>query len=63
MIKSSLNESIQKDLNMEIIDISEDMERATKYHVMNVPTFVKIIDGQEVARKTGAATIEQLKKL
>ena len=63
MMKSRLNESVQKDLNIEIIDISEDMERATKYHVMNVPTFIKVIDEQEVARKTGTATIEQLKNL
>ena len=63
MMKSSLNESVQKDLNIEIIDISQDMDKATEYHVMNVPTFIKVIDNQEVARKVGSATIDQLKNL
>jgi len=63
MMKSSLNESVQKDLNIEIIDISQDMDRATEYQVMNVPTFIKIIDNQEVSRKVGSATIDQLKNL
>lgn len=63
MIKSSLNDSVQKDLNIEIIDISQDMDRATEYQVMNVPTFIKVVDNQEVARKVGSATIDQLKNL
>jgi thioredoxin 1 len=63
MMKSSLNESVQKDLNIEIIDISQDMDKATEYQVMNVPTFIKVVDNQEVARKVGSATIDQLKNL
>jgi len=63
MIKSTLNESVRNDLNIKVIDISEDIETATKYEVMNVPTFVKIIDGKEVARKVGSTTLDQLKSL
>ena len=62
-MKLMLNENIQKELNMKIIDISKDMETATKYQVMNVPTFVKVQDGKVVSRKIGAATIDGLKLL
>jgi 50S ribosomal subunit-associated GTPase HflX len=63
MMKSTLNESVRDDLNIKVIDISEDMDTATKYQVMNVPTFVKLVDGKEVARKIGSTTIETLKTL
>ena len=62
-MKLVLNESIQNELNMRIIDISQDMETATKYHVMNVPTFIKVQDGEVVSRKIGATTIDNLKLL
>ena len=62
-MKSMLNESIQNELNMRIIDISEDMETAAKYQVMNVPTFVKVQDGKVVSRKIGSTTIDNLKLL
>ena len=62
-MKLALNESIQDELNIKIIDISEDMETAAKYQVMNVPTFVKVQDGEVVSRKIGAATIDSLKLL
>jgi hypothetical protein len=63
MMKSTLNESVRDDLNIKVVDISEDMDTATKYQVMNVPTFVKLVDGKEVARKIGSTTIETLKTL
>ena len=63
MMKSTLNESVRSDLNIKVIDISEDMDTATKYEVMNVPTFVKLVDGKEVSRKIGSATVDQLKNL
>lgn len=62
-MKSMLNESIQNELNMRIIDISEDMEIAAKYNVMNVPTFIKVQSGEVVARKIGSTTIDKLKLL
>ena len=62
-MKSMLNESIQNELNMRIVDISEDMEIAAKYNVMNVPTFVKVQDGEVIARKIGSTTIDNLKLL
>jgi len=62
-MKSMINESIQNELNIKIIDISEDMETAAKYQVMNVPTFVKIQDGKVISRKIGSTTIDRLKLL
>lgn len=62
-MKKMLNESIQSELNITIIDISENMEKATEYQVMNVPTFVVLEDGQEVSRKIGATTIDGLRQL
>lgn len=62
-MKMMLSESIKEELGIEIIDISEDMELATKYQVMNVPTFIKVKDDAEVSRHVGATTIENLKGL
>jgi thioredoxin 1 len=62
-VKMMLSENIKEELNIEIIDISEDMELATKYQVMNVPTFVKVKDDIEVSRHIGTTTIESLKRL
>ena len=62
-IKNRLNEENIKELNIEIIDISEDMDFATKHEITVVPTFVKIVDGKEVSRKSGSVSIEGLKSL
>lgn len=62
-MKSMLNESIKEELNIKIIDISEDMETATKYEIMNVPTFIKLVDGEIKSKKIGAITIDGLKDL
>ena len=62
-MKSMLSESIISELNIRIIDIANDMEIATKYEVMNVPTFIKVVDGLEETRVIGATTIDALRKL
>ena len=62
-MKNMLNESIKSELNITIIDISENMEKATEYQVMNVPTFVVLESGKEVSRKIGATTIDGLRQL
>ena len=62
-MKNKLNEDVIKDLNLEIIDISTQMCVATKYQVMNVPTFIKVVDDKEVNRKVGAISINDLKNL
>jgi thioredoxin 1 len=62
-IKEMLNESVVNELNIKVIDISNDMELAAEYKVMNVPTFVKTVDGLEETRIIGATTIDALRKL
>ena len=62
-IKSMFSESIISELNIRIVDISDDMELAAAHKVMNVPTFVKIVDGLEETRIIGATTIDALRKL
>jgi len=63
MMKSALSEDLISELNIRVIDIAADMELATEYQVMNVPTFVKLVDNQEVSRKVGTTTIEKLRNL
>ena len=62
-MKKMLTDEVIKDINLEIIDISSQMCKATKYQVMNVPTFVKVIDDKEVSRKVGSISINDLKNL
>ncbi len=62
-MKTMLTENIRDELNIKIIDISEDMEIAAKYEVMNVPSFVKVKDDKVISRKVGSTTIEKLKVL
>ena len=62
-MKTMLTENIRDELNIKIIDITEDMEIAAKYEVMNVPSFVKVKDNKVVSRKVGSTTIEKLKVL
>ena len=62
-IKIQLTEEFIKENNIRNIDISEDMETAIKYEVMNVPTFIKLIEGQEVSRKIGSINAEGIKNL
>jgi len=62
-MKTMLSESIKTELNIKIIDISEDMDLASKHQVMNVPTFVVLENGEEKNRKIGSTTIDGLKVL
>ena len=61
-MKSLLNEEIKKELNLEMIDISENIEKSTEFEVMNVPTFIRLENDNEVSRKIGSMTIESLRK-
>jgi thioredoxin 1 len=62
-MKTMLSESIKTEMNIKIIDISEDMDLASKHQVMNVPTFVVLENGEEKNRKIGSTTIDGLKVL
>lgn len=60
-MKKRLTENIKNELSIEIIDISENVTKSCEYQVMNVPTFIKIVDGKEVSRKVGSMTIDSLR--
>lgn len=62
-MKSILNEEIKSELNMKIVDISIEIDKATEYQVMNVPTFVILENGKEISRKIGSISLEELKKM
>ena len=62
-IKSMLNENIISELNMRVINIADDIEEATAFKVMNVPTFIKLVDGLEETRIIGSTTVDALRKL
>ena len=62
-IKTMINESITNELNLKIIDITQDLEIAKQYQIMNVPTFIKVENNKEVSRKIGSITINDLRKL
>ena len=62
-MKSMLTDSVKEELNIEIIDISVDTDMSVKHQIMNVPTFIKLQEEKEVARKMGPQTIESLKNL
>jgi len=64
-MKNLLKENNLKDLDVKIIDIAEkkSMDLAIKYEVTSVPLFVKLVDDKEVNRKSGFATVNDLKLL
>ena len=43
------------------INVDKEGEKAAKFKVMGIPTFVILKDGQEVSRKVGALSREVLK--
>jgi len=44
------------------VDIDEDPILAAKFNIRSVPTIIILEDGNEVARKVGNMTVEQLKE-
>ena len=45
------------------LNIDQNPQAAAKYQISGVPTFVAFFNGQEVSRKTGALTENQLRSL
>lgn len=54
--------AIKSKVNLKIIDIDEDNDSAIRFNISQVPTFIKIVNGQEVARMFGAHTKYELEK-
>lgn len=62
-VKKYLTEDLIRELNITSLDANENMEEFTQYQVASVPTFIKVVNGKEEARKSGALSLEQLKAL
>ena len=45
------------------LNIDEELNLATKYNVMSIPTFILFKDGKEVERRIGAMPKEELMKI
>lgn len=57
-------EHVVKELNIDLVKVDSDdnMEIATKYKVMTVPTLLIFRDGKLIDTKTGYKEIDELKK-
>ena len=59
-------EEIEKELTgkieIEKINVDEDQEKAAKYGVMSIPTYIVEKDGKELERIIGATSKENLQK-
>jgi thioredoxin 1 len=52
----------QSEVKFQIIDVDSETELPKRFEVKSIPTFIKIKDGKEVARVTGAQTKKDLEK-
>jgi len=52
----------QSEVKFQIIDVDSEGELTRKFEVKSIPTFIRIEDGKEVARVTGAQTRNDLEK-
>lgn len=50
------------DVNFLFIDADEERELIETFGVRSIPTFIRIEDGKEISRVTGAQTREDLEK-
>ena len=53
-------EDAKIDLPIDIIDIDENQQLATKYSVRSVPTLVLIVDDVEISRSIGLKNTKEL---
>ncbi|MCP4173347.1 MAG: thioredoxin [Fuerstiella sp.] len=58
-----LHEELTGTAEVVSINIDQNPQTAAKYNISGVPTFVSFSNGQEITRKTGALTENQLRKM
>lgn len=60
-------EELEKELSGKVeiikINVDEKPDEAAKYGVMSIPTYIVLKDGNEVGRKIGVTSKEELLKL
>lgn len=52
----------QSDVKFQIIDVDSEVELVRSFEVKSIPTFIRIENGKEVKRVTGAQTKSYLEK-
>ena len=62
-LKNKLNENNNFNLDLEIVDITKDIDMSIKYKIMSVPTIIKLEDGLETNRLVGNVSIKSLNNL
>lgn len=50
-------------LEVERVNVDEDPDKASRFGVMSIPTYIILKDGQEVARKIGVTPKAELVRL
>jgi len=60
MLKPIIKELKDSGLNIEIVDIDEDIDKATKNRVMSVPTVIIYKDNEVFERLSGFKSKEEL---
>ena len=66
LAKTQLTEAVIEDLNVDIKSFSaeDNWEMFSQYQVASVPTFIRVDEsGNEIARKVGFKTLEDIKGL
>lgn len=58
-----LHEELKDTAHILSINIDQNPNAAAEYEIQGVPTFIAFQNGQEVERKTGALTENQLRKM
>lgn len=61
--KKRLKNEEFKNLDVEILDSSEDYELFLEHQVKSVPTFIKLVDNKEVKRKVGFKGLDDIRRL
>ncbi|MGI6091308.1 MAG: thioredoxin [Saccharofermentanales bacterium] len=58
-----LAEHYQGRLNVGMVNVDEEQDLATRYHVMSIPTLLLFKDGEIADRQVGAKSFEELVRL
>jgi thiol-disulfide isomerase/thioredoxin len=59
-MESTVNEIAQAGYPVRRVDVDRDRELAKQYKIQNIPCFVLLVDGREVARQTGGMSRAEL---
>lgn len=62
-IIEELEKELEGKVSFEKINVDENQEKASKYGVMSIPTYIIEKDGQEVGRKIGVTSKADLLQL